>query len=218
MTIKTQGGKVITKDGKVSCECCEGPEFNCCLYSAQALFDGLYTVDDLPNSILLVGNPAAKTDPVPELFGTVGWMTGLNLGDSALVYSSFDPSWILFERFEGDDGLYWDSASNFFAEKCLFAFDDEGPATGLVEDEFADTYTVAWNISNQSGSSTATRQSLCIWTFTALGGGHLIQYESVDFFRWRIVTPETEIFKAEPSFENTPTGYYETGGADFTVS
>ncbi len=24
MTIKTQGGKVITKDGKVSCECCEG--------------------------------------------------------------------------------------------------------------------------------------------------------------------------------------------------
>jgi hypothetical protein len=120
------------------------------LYSAQALLDGLYTVDDLPNSILLVGNPAAKTDPVPELFGTVGWMTGLNLGDSALVYSSFDPSWILFQRFEGDDGLYWDFANNFFAEKCLFAFDDGTPATGLIEDEFADTYTVAWNISNQS--------------------------------------------------------------------
>jgi hypothetical protein len=89
---------------------------------------------------------------------------------------------------------------------------------GGVVDQFADTYTVAWNISNQPGSSTATRQSLCIWTFTAPLGEYLIQYESVDFFRWRIVTPETEIFKAEPSFENTPTGYYETGGEDFTVS
>ena len=48
MTIKTQNGKVITKDGKVSCECCE----ECCMYSAQAFLDGLYDWDDLPDIIL----------------------------------------------------------------------------------------------------------------------------------------------------------------------
>jgi hypothetical protein len=29
MTIKTQGGKVITKGGKVSCECCDPPPPEC---------------------------------------------------------------------------------------------------------------------------------------------------------------------------------------------
>jgi len=29
MTIKTQGGKVITKDGTVSCECCEEEPLDC---------------------------------------------------------------------------------------------------------------------------------------------------------------------------------------------
>jgi hypothetical protein len=50
MTVKTQGGKVITKDGKVSCECC-GPPI-CCPYPAQELLDGLYSVADLPDELI----------------------------------------------------------------------------------------------------------------------------------------------------------------------
>jgi hypothetical protein len=52
MTIKTQGGKVITKDGKVSCECCE---VGCCMYAAQALVDAIYTADDLPDDVTVDG-------------------------------------------------------------------------------------------------------------------------------------------------------------------
>jgi len=49
MTIKTQGGKVVTKGGKVSCECC-GPAPNCCPYQASQLGVSLF-YEDLPDEI-----------------------------------------------------------------------------------------------------------------------------------------------------------------------
>jgi hypothetical protein len=49
-TIKTQGGKIITNGGRVSCECCG----LCCFYPAQGLFDGKYSIDDLPNQIEVI--------------------------------------------------------------------------------------------------------------------------------------------------------------------
>ena len=82
MTIKTQGGKVITKDGKVSCECCCG-----CL--------------QLPsNSILIPGDP----DFSKKLRGDLGVTaftqvslsynvtTGNNEG-SASMSDSFNVAW-----------------------------------------------------------------------------------------------------------------------------
>ena len=54
MTIKTQGGKVITKEGKVSCSCCEEPE-SCCMYSAQNLMNGVYSAADLPDAVTIGG-------------------------------------------------------------------------------------------------------------------------------------------------------------------
>jgi hypothetical protein len=50
MTIKTQGGKVITKDGKVSCECCA---LNCYVYPAKALALGEYFESDLPDNVTI---------------------------------------------------------------------------------------------------------------------------------------------------------------------
>jgi hypothetical protein len=54
MTVKTQGGKVITKGGKVSCECC-GDEPDYCMYSAQQFVDEFYTEDDLPDAVTIGG-------------------------------------------------------------------------------------------------------------------------------------------------------------------
>ena len=51
-TIKRNGDKVVLKDGKVACGCCE---LDCCMYSAQALADGLYGVDDLPDAVTITG-------------------------------------------------------------------------------------------------------------------------------------------------------------------
>jgi hypothetical protein len=58
-TIKLQNGKVITKDGKVSCECC-GVE--CCLYPAQRLQDGLYPAADLPDTIDFYGSILSRSE------------------------------------------------------------------------------------------------------------------------------------------------------------
>jgi hypothetical protein len=52
-TVRLQNGKVILKDKKVSCSCCEEPE--CCMYPAQALADGQYIEDDLPGAVTIDG-------------------------------------------------------------------------------------------------------------------------------------------------------------------
>ena len=53
--VKTTGGKVILKDGKVSCECCD-PVETCCMYPASGLdADPGYTAADLPETIK-IGN------------------------------------------------------------------------------------------------------------------------------------------------------------------
>ena len=52
MTIKTQGGKIITKNQKISCECCDG---GCCKYPAGLLASGAYNASQLPTSINFYG-------------------------------------------------------------------------------------------------------------------------------------------------------------------
>jgi hypothetical protein len=59
MTVKTQGGKVITKDGKVSCECCETPQ-DCCMYPAQALVNGAYAASNLPSAVTISGTSYSR--------------------------------------------------------------------------------------------------------------------------------------------------------------
>ncbi len=49
MTVKTQGGKVVTKDGKVSCSCC----VECCMYLLGDFEEGKITQYDLPDEIFL---------------------------------------------------------------------------------------------------------------------------------------------------------------------
>jgi hypothetical protein len=193
MTIKTQNGKVITKDGKVSCECCE-----CCLYPAQGLADGDYSEDDLPDAVTV---------------------DGVSFDRSGTGYGDTTNGVIL-------DGNVWAKYRNGVRSNrpCLIQ--------GGVVDQFADTYAVNWFIVDDVGASIATRRSLCIWSFMARSiipqnfefVEYLIEY-SPDIlrvpFRWRIVSLEVEgleTFKAEPSFENTPTGFYATGNFEITVS
>jgi hypothetical protein len=171
------------------------------MYPAAALVASLYSYEDLPDAIDVGGIEYAKLDPLESVGGFTRY------------YINANDEYLGILEGEGEDSLWTYEGGG---GPCLInAFNGEG---GEREDQFADTYTVAWNISDQSGSSTATRQSLCIWTFTALGGEYSIEYESVDFFRWFIITPETEIAKGEPSFENTPAGFYSEGTQDFTVS
>ena len=158
-TIKLQpSGAVVIKEGKVSCACCAGPS-ECCMYPSEALVDGLYTVDDLPDEIIftnvsinLVGVLLTKTG------GNISFYEGYHNGDllSVRIKNFIDLSgeernvWILF-AFGEEFGLS-------SRPECLFVTDDEFNGS---YDTFADTYTVS---GEPLGSVTLTRVSLCLWT------------------------------------------------------
>jgi hypothetical protein len=59
-TIKLQGGKVVLKDGKASCTCCDQP-LPCCYYPSAILSQGIYTVNDLPDAVTVDGVSFARS-------------------------------------------------------------------------------------------------------------------------------------------------------------
>jgi hypothetical protein len=178
MTIKTQNGKVITKDGKVSCECCE-----CCLYPAQALADGLYAVDDLPDSVLL------SYDFADELECTRSGNIYTGILHPSLTYTVYlgelegNPTWLLGINGSPDDDF-----------PCLINRPyPRVEGEGTVEDQFADTYTVSGPI-----SGTVTRESICVWS------GENLRVTNFGY-QWRING------NSKSGDQNTPVGSYAGG-------
>lgn len=112
MTVKTQGGKVITKDGKVSCSCCEDP-IDC---------DAPYS--PLPSSFLISFSEFARAEgsgsavpflvyiPIDELSGTTVEYVEPTIFTSCLWCS--DP--INFGSYSDSGG--W-TASNMIATVCF---------------------------------------------------------------------------------------------------
>lgn len=157
--IKLQNGKVLLKNGKVSCGCCG----DCCMYPAKALKDGSYSIADLPDFFYDTSPNASLTfeklsAPLTENSGT--W-----------YYKAVNESGVL-ERL----GLLGNSNDWFFqgggqTEPCLITNFRE--STGR-KDEFADTYTVAGPI-----SGAVIRQSLCVW----VGAGLRL---AISGFQWHI--------------------------------
>ena len=178
MTIKTQGGKVVTKDGKVSCECCG----ECCLYSAEALTEGLYTIDDLPDEIII-----AYRQDLPPL------VKGAYTGAGTPVPANYAPA-----GWPGEDDEYIEDV--IFLQDSLWA---SGQGVGRVplclidginwEDLFADTYTVSGPI-----SGTVTRESVCVWRGSNL---RLTNFG----FQWKVNGNN------KSGFQNTPVGSYAGG-------
>jgi hypothetical protein len=138
-TIKLQpSGAVVLKDGKVSCACCSQPPTGCCPYPAQALVDGLYTYQDLPDAIDIDGIEFTKLDP-PQFIG------GVNQ-----YYINTDGEYLGIESMPSDSVWAYEGGNN----ACLL--NDTG-----WEDQFANSYTVT---GPPGGPVIVTRQSLCVWT------------------------------------------------------
>jgi hypothetical protein len=150
MTIKTQNGKVITKDGKVSCECCGF----CCFYPAQALADGNISIDDLPDSVQIsilgidpeINGIYTTSKNNPPLTDNSGSLVYYGNPDSAYIYFvEASPNSVWFGAFgqtvfESD----WD---------CLTTPIDFGPLGGTgfnIDDFFANSYIVAGNLGTES--------------------------------------------------------------------
>ena len=114
------------------------------MYPAQALADGEYTVDDLPDEVFgtedsITSGLLTKLDP-PTVFPG-GEIQYYNNPESGGIYLL------------PDVGLWTNEGG---AERpCLISF--------FIEDQFADTYTVSGSI-----SGTVTRESVCVWRGTGL--------------------------------------------------
>ena len=140
--------KTVSGQRRVSCSCCE--EIACCMYPAQALLDGLYTWDDLPEEIQLpfgfidLQMTLTRISPRPIGGGFVYYenateQSGYEAGDVIIFAGAFE-GWTI------------DLAGSITGVLCLI--DDF-----FVKDNFEDTYTVTTPFS----SGTVTRQTLCIW-------------------------------------------------------
>ncbi len=157
MTIKTQDGKVITKDGKVSCTCCEG---GCCMYSAQALLDGLYTVDDLPDTLVVIGSAGTPYSClVTKTNGSSPYYSGTCEGEQSRIIINDDNAWE-FQTLSPEDG--WLEPQDRSPNACLI-FDPNLAGNAYIEDQFADTYTVTSCSEPSAIGTILTRTSLCYW-------------------------------------------------------
>jgi hypothetical protein len=147
MTVKTQGGKVITKGGKVSCECC-GEVVDCCVYGADLIADAVYSEDDFPDAIRITRG--SQTEVINR--------SGFEYIGSIFSAKVIDREWV----FTGPGDEQWAQ------RECLFTNDSS------VRDFFNDTYQLQNNSIIVAGgpcgllwfntSTTLLRTSACTWT------------------------------------------------------
>jgi hypothetical protein len=219
-TIKLQpSGKVVIKDGKVACACCA---VACCPYPAQALVDGLYSVDDLPDAITAL----CLTGETGQLVFNKSGSSYFASGDYPWKYEIWlDPAnnalW-LFYRFEDGE---WRPIQVEGQGPCLI-FDQEDCG---VKDQFADSYLLT-----SSGAffpETVTRIDLCNWTYEypepcvgAIARLQLVSFQGA-YLKWSCIIDKSVCggylefgFKDGP--QNSPVGNYLDNFGDlvFTVS
>jgi len=128
--------KVVNGQRRVSCSCCED---GCCMYPADQLNAG-YTADDLPDAV------------------TVNW-EGSFTGSMSKSGSGYAGGGATLQVVDGVWQLS-DDAGIRNVGQCLIRGDGNlTQGDDLVEDQFADTYTVT--VGGTTGI--VTRESLCVW-------------------------------------------------------
>jgi hypothetical protein len=195
-TIKTQlvgdERRIITKEGRVSCSCCGA----CCMYPAQAFYDGLYTEEDLPDSITI--NPFDLGDVSVEVFrdGLIygPYQFSENYSQQVTIREDVfgEPKWIL-EQAE-INGILDDSS-------CLF-FDFGPEIGGKGPAEITDTFAYTYTATTEQGTETLTRQSLCVWS----GEENTLRFSATETFVGWLLNGEPK-----QGTMNTPVGNYESG-------
>ena len=202
--------KVVTKAGRVSCECCEG-EGECCLYPGQAVWEGKYSIEDLPNFYNADGTIYTKL-PSFEI-GLDGSKYCYDIPDTSLRFGIDPPAGIRASE--------WQVEGAGAGLECFsFTWFQGTPgAAQYIGDLFASTYAIEGPISGDEGriSGNVTRQSACTW----VGDGLILRHNSrikfvlggpneiLGSFKWSVNG------NLKLGFQNTPVGSY---AGEFTVS
>jgi hypothetical protein len=156
------------------------------MYPAQALFDGLYTVDDLPDTVVITYTEAQS--PFTTFGPYVLTRTGSNFfgGPDNEVGIGLSTTGELWTIQDGSGGI-----GSF---PCLINEESPGsPFVVTIEDQFADTYTISGPI-----SGTVTRESICVWS------GENLRVTNFRY-QWRVNGNN------KSGFQNTPVGSYAGG-------
>jgi hypothetical protein len=150
--------KVVNGQRRVSCSCCET---ECCMYPAAAFNNGDITIEDLPDEIILLGEPSGdvtlfKNDPPIDA--------------SDVVESPF----LIYYGFKGlgvgiaNGGGPWITQIDFgFAagNDCLLdqvrEEKEQAPSWPYI-DSFADTYYFT-DATTNANNIALNRISLCVW-------------------------------------------------------
>jgi hypothetical protein len=142
MTVKTQSGKVITKDGKVSCECCESPE-ECCMYSADFVTTGFYSENDFPAEIRITRG--SQTEVINrsgfEYIGSI--FSAKVIGGEWVFTGPGDEQWAQRECLITSDSSVRDLFNDTY-ELQDFGLDDEvGPCGGIFFNQSTTLFRVS---------------------------------------------------------------------------
>jgi hypothetical protein len=196
--VKLQNGNVLLKDGKVSCSCC-APAI-CCLYPAQAFYEGLYLAADLPDAIELTCE--AGTYVLSK--------SGSTFTDGTIVVDNyFSPVYgYAIWRIQHPIPPFLGCASEI--GQCLI----NGT---FSQDQFADSYTGTYGIYDPI---TLTRVSLCEWTGEGVGTEDQPYTVSLIYetdYKWHVKVEIDSVnydwIKDDP--QSSPEGNFE---GNFTVS
>jgi hypothetical protein len=173
------------------------------MYPAQALFDGLYTVDDLPDTIIDVGLTFNKLNPPLSELGGIWYYETLDGGGGVVERIG------LLNNFNG-----------------VWAYQGEGETTPCLitetrEDQFADTYTVS---GNPDFNQTVARTSLGFWIGEGTGvqesnatvfymrcSDLRIGYSESDWDAWWMTLGASDTIAKKTGDQNTPEGSYPFG-------
>lgn len=172
------------------------------MYPAQALVDGAYTYEDLPDAIDVAGVVFTKLNPPESVAGFTRYYVNPDDEYLGILDGEEESLW----SYEGGGG------------PCLInGYNGQG---GEREDQFADSYTVTWTspYTGEIFSEIVYRQSLCFWrsihedpfqypTATLEYETEYIEGAEDRIYKWVLAIIEQS--GAKPNPQNTPVGSYE---------
>jgi hypothetical protein len=195
------------------------------MYPAQALADGLYSADDLPDAIQITVNAGIAEDgtyvliknnpPISMPNGELcyyGDFSNNSITDDEIIYLA-----------EGNDEV---ESMWFFRvgeaetdNSCLVISEEEFPSF-YSEDQFADTYTVNYELIDNQGnwneiSTTVERNSISLWLSESTAPRVEIRYECIPDpftqypYKFVITISGAGVgFFLKTPYSNTPVGNY----------
>ena len=159
-TVKRKAsGKIILKNGKVSCGCCA--QAGCCMYPAQALLNGQYKAVDLPEIIVWSNAESGAINYNKITNQAVQGLQVYYLAEGSPPIGSGDENIVGINEDEYQ-WVRWTGGSIGGPGMCLISSQVGGDE---FIDQFADTYTATFI--SPSGAirltATLTRVSVCRW-------------------------------------------------------